>query len=146
MAAGNQQKHLEFTFSIKALPFQSRASIRAHKHTIYYLKWLNCWKSRGETFYIPTLLSRTVKIRKFKLLYFRDETCFGAENLYKELFSIYLKPSVNKKSQNLAFFTLQSGDVTVKTIYIMFLKLFRNSQAENKCNKYARNKLNVYNI
>ena len=32
MAAGNQQKHLEFTFSIKALPFHSRASIRAHKH------------------------------------------------------------------------------------------------------------------
>ena len=32
MAAGNQRKHLEFTFSIKALPFHSRASIRAHKH------------------------------------------------------------------------------------------------------------------
>ena len=31
MAAGNQQKHLEFTFSIKTLPFHSRASIRAHK-------------------------------------------------------------------------------------------------------------------
>ena len=28
MAAENQQKHLEFTFSIKALPFHSRASIR----------------------------------------------------------------------------------------------------------------------
>ena len=33
MAAGNQQKYLEFTFSIKSLPFHSRASIRAHKHT-----------------------------------------------------------------------------------------------------------------
>ena len=31
-AAGNQQKHLEVTFSIKGLPFHSRASIRAHKH------------------------------------------------------------------------------------------------------------------
>ena len=31
-AAENQQKHLEFTFSIKALPFHSRASIRAHEH------------------------------------------------------------------------------------------------------------------
>ena len=31
-AAGNQQTHLEFTFSIKAFPFHSRASIRAHKH------------------------------------------------------------------------------------------------------------------
>ena len=32
MAAGNQQKHLEFTFFIKALSFHSRASIRVHKH------------------------------------------------------------------------------------------------------------------
>ena len=29
MAAGNQQKHLEFTFSIKALSFHSRTSICA---------------------------------------------------------------------------------------------------------------------
>ena len=42
MAAGNQQKHLEFTFSIKALPFHPKASIRAHKHIFHYLKWLNC--------------------------------------------------------------------------------------------------------
>ena len=32
MAAGNQQKHLEVTFSIKALCFHSRAGISAHKH------------------------------------------------------------------------------------------------------------------
>ena len=32
MAAGNPQKRLGFTFSIKVLPFHSRASIRAHKH------------------------------------------------------------------------------------------------------------------
>ena len=32
MAARNQQKHLEFTFSIKALSFHLRTSIRAHKH------------------------------------------------------------------------------------------------------------------
>ena len=32
MAAGNPQKRLGFTFSTKALPFHSRASIRAHKH------------------------------------------------------------------------------------------------------------------
>ena len=31
-ASGNQQKHLEFTFSIKALPFHLTASIRVHKH------------------------------------------------------------------------------------------------------------------
>ena len=49
LAAGNQQKHLEFTFSIKALPFHSSASIRVQKThlLILYLKWLNCWKSRG---------------------------------------------------------------------------------------------------
>ena len=50
MAAGNQQKRLEVTFSIKALCFRSRAGIRAHKHVFQYLKWLNCWKSTGETF------------------------------------------------------------------------------------------------
>ena len=52
MAVGNQQKHLDFTFSIKALSFHSRASIRAHKH-ISYLKWLYRLKSRGEVFFFP---------------------------------------------------------------------------------------------
>ena len=33
-----------------------------------------------------------------KLLYFRNETYFGAGNLYKDLFSIYLQPSVNNNS------------------------------------------------
>ena len=62
---------------------------------------------------IPILVSRT---RKFKLLYFRNETCFGAGNLYKDLFPINLQPSVNKNSYNLAFLTLQSDDLSVKTI------------------------------
>ena len=57
---------------------------------------------------IPILVSRTVKTPKFKLLYFRNETCFGAGNLYKDLFSIYLQPKTR--------FSLQSDDVTVKTI------------------------------
>ena len=35
MAAGNQQEHLEFTFSVKALSFHSRTRIRAHKHILY---------------------------------------------------------------------------------------------------------------
>ena len=34
MAAGNQQKHLEFTFSIEALSFHSRTSIRTHKYIL----------------------------------------------------------------------------------------------------------------
>ena len=32
--AGKQQKQLEFTFSTKALSFQSRASICAYKHIL----------------------------------------------------------------------------------------------------------------
>ena len=36
--------------------------------------------------------------QKFKLLYFRNERCFGAGNLYKDLFSIYLQPNVYKNS------------------------------------------------
>ena len=44
------------------------------------------------------------------------KTCFGAGNLYKDLFSFYLQPSANKNSENLAFLTFQSDDVTVKTI------------------------------
>ena len=52
MAAGNQQKHLEFPFSLKAPSFHSRTSMRAHKHIFQYLKWLYCRKSREETFLI----------------------------------------------------------------------------------------------
>ena len=52
-------------FFIKALSFHLGTSICAHKHI--------CLKSRGDTFFlrdsIPILLSRTVKTRKFKLLY-----------------------------------------------------------------------------
>ena len=33
MATGNQQNHLEFTFSVKALYFRSRAHICAHIYT-----------------------------------------------------------------------------------------------------------------
>ena len=63
-------------------------------------------KSRGETIFqgdsIPILVSRTVNTRKFKLLYFRNETCYDNGNLYKDLFFIFLQPSVNKNSENLA--------------------------------------------
>ena len=85
MAAGNQQKHLEYTFSIKALSLHSRTSIRAHKH-------ISSNTTRGETIFqrdsIPILLSSTVKTRKFKLLYFRNihatemETCTKIYSLF----------------------------------------------------------------
>ena len=47
---------------------------------------------------IPILVSRTVKTREFKLLYFRNETCYGNGNLYKDLFFVYLRLSVKKNS------------------------------------------------
>ena len=40
---------------------------------------------------IPILVSRTVKTWKFKLLYFRNEICYGTGNLYKDLFFVYLQ-------------------------------------------------------
>ena len=98
----NNKKHLEFTFSMKALSFHSRTSIRTHKHIFWYLKWLHCWKSRGETFLqrdsIPILMSRTVKIRKFKLLYFRNENATEMQTWTKIYIFVYLQPSVNKNS------------------------------------------------
>ena len=45
---------------------------------------------RGETFFqrdrIFILVSRTVKTQKFKLLFFRNETCYGNGNLCKDFF------------------------------------------------------------
>ena len=79
-----------------------RCSIRVHKHNIIflYLKWLYHWKSRGETFFqwdsIPILVSRTMKTRKFKLLYFRNETCYRNGNWYKDLLFVYLQLSISK--------------------------------------------------
>ena len=64
-----------------------------------------------------TLVSRTVKTRKFKLLYFRNETCYGNGNLYKDLLFVYLQDCVNENSYKLAILTLQFDDVTVKIIY-----------------------------
>ena len=96
MAAGNQQKHLEFTFSINVFPFKSKASIRAHNLIPEMVKLLKIKRIFNETAFL--LVSRTVKTRKFKLLSFRNETYFGAGNLYKDLFSIYLQSSLNKNS------------------------------------------------
>ena len=58
-----------------------------------------------------------MKTRKFKLLYFQNETCYGDGILYKDLLSVYLQPSVNKNSWNPAILTLQFDDDTVETIY-----------------------------
>ena len=45
---------------------------------------------------ILIILSRTVKTMKFKLLYFRNETCYGNGNLNKDLFFVNLQPSLIK--------------------------------------------------
>ena len=37
--------------------------------------------------------------------------------MWKDLFFVYLQPSVNKNSQNFAILTLKFDDITVKTIY-----------------------------
>ena len=65
----------------------------------------------------PLFWCHTVKTRKFKLLYFRNETCYGNGKLHKDLLFLYLQPSVNKNSWNLAILTLQFDEVNVKTIY-----------------------------
>ena len=63
----------------------------------------------------PIFVSRTVKTRKFKLLYFRNKTCYGNGNLFKDLFFVYPQSGVNKLI--LAILTLQFDDVAVKTTY-----------------------------
>ena len=104
MASGNQQKHLEFTFSINALPFHSRASISAHKHIFKYLKWLNCWKSRGETFLqrdsIPILVSRTVKTREVQITVCSKWNMLRGWKLVQTFIFYFssIQPSVNKNS------------------------------------------------
>ena len=55
MAAGNQQKHLEFFFSIKALSSHSRTGIRAHKHLI--LEMVKLLKIKRRDFFPTRRLS-----------------------------------------------------------------------------------------
>ena len=55
---------------------------------------------------IPILVSRTVKTRKFKLLYFQNETCYRNGNLYNDLLFVCLQPSVNEKFVKPCYFDL----------------------------------------
>ena len=58
---------------------------------------------------------------------FQNETRYGNGNLYKDSLFVYLQPSVNKNSKNLAIFTaLQFDDITVKTIYTILLSSSNN--------------------
>ena len=100
MAAGNQQKNLEFIFYIKALSFFFQHTCA--KTYLLILEMVILLKiNRSDVFHrdsIPIFVSRTLKTRKFKLLYFRNETCYGIGSLQKDLCFIYLQPSVNKNS------------------------------------------------
>ena len=81
-----KQKHLEFTFSIKDLFFTReleyvRTNISSNTWNGYTAE--NQEERLFQRDSIPILMSCTVKTRKFKLLYFRNETCYGNRNLYK---------------------------------------------------------------
>ena len=92
MAARNQQKHLEFTFSIKALSFHWETSIPAHKDTLEMVILLRI--KRRDFFHrdsIPIWVSRTVKTQKFKLQYFQNETCYGTGDLFKRMVKLEKK-------------------------------------------------------
>ena len=71
MATRNQQKRVEFTFSIKALSFHWETSIPAHKHTLEMVILLRI--KRRDFFHwdsIPILVSRTVKTQKTQIAVF----------------------------------------------------------------------------
>ena len=58
-------------------------------------------ENQEETFQrdsIPILVSRTVKTWKFRLLYFRNERCYGNGNQYKDSLFVHRQPSVNNNS------------------------------------------------
>ena len=59
-------------------------------------------------------MSYTVKIQKFKLVYFQNERRYGARNSYKDLFLGHLQPGVDKNSEGLAILILEFDDVMVK--------------------------------
>ena len=94
MAPGNQQKHLEFTFSIKALSFDSRTSIRAHKH-IPEMVILPKIK-RTDLFSAQHSYVGVTHCENFEDQIAPYETCCGNGHLYKDLLFVYLQPSVNK--------------------------------------------------
>ena len=100
-------KHLEFTFSIKALSFHWETSIPAHKHTLEMVILLRI--KRRDFFHrnsIPILVSRTVKTQKFKLQYFRNETCYGTGDLFKHMVKLKKKTCIRSQHLSLIVFLL----------------------------------------
>ena len=62
-------------------------------------------------------MSRKVTIRKFKMLYLRNERRHGTGNLKKDIFLGHLQPPIDKNSKQLSSLILEFDDATVKTIY-----------------------------
>ena len=58
-----------------------------------------------------TVLSRAVKIWKFKMLYFQNKRRYGAGNFYKDVFFGHLQPGVHKNSEGRSILNLEFDDV-----------------------------------
>ena len=63
------------------------------------------------------MVSCTVKIWKFKMLYGQNERCYGTENFYKDLFFGPIQPGIYEHSEGLAILILEFDTVMVKTLY-----------------------------
>ena len=76
------------------------------------------------------LVSRKVKIRKFKILYFKSERHYRIENLLNDFFLGHLQPSVDKNSEDLIILSLEFYDVTCKP------RIISNITSWKSCRKY----------
>ena len=66
------------------------------------------------------MMSCAVKIRTFKMLYFQNETHYGAENFCKDLFLGPLQPGIHRNSESLAILILEFDDIVVKILYSLY--------------------------
>ena len=79
------------------------------------------------------MVSRKVTIRKFKILYFRNERCHITRNLKKkDLFLEHLQPLKVKNSKQIAVLISEFDDVTVKTTGENHLYMSRSKQNVDK--------------
>ena len=115
MVARNQQRHQVFTFAIiknaffllvSKLAFTETSSVLLKMYKL--LKIIRRQLIFKQTSLLRLLLivvSHTVKIRKFKMLYFQNERRYRAENFYKDLFFSPLQHGIHKNSEGLAILT-----------------------------------------
>ena len=95
-----QQKHLALTFSIKA--FLLTRELAYVRRNISSNTWNGYTAQNQNHFFNETAFLfwcyKLWKLGKLKLLYFRNEWCYGNGNLYKDLLFVYLQPCVHKNS------------------------------------------------